>query len=108
MTAWSKPVWSSRTGSPTSGSQVQSVDYGDAVAVRGALHERLALARAKLDRYARLRERLLGDRDEDTYLAEADRIGPFLTLRRGIAFEEENVRFCRMAIKVIDRRFAGQ
>lgn len=87
--------------------QVQAVDHGDAAAVRAVLQERLERARGKLDRYQRLQARLLDGRNEDDYLVEAPRIGPYLTLRRGIAFEEENARWYRLAIRALDRRTSG-
>ena len=84
--------------------QVQAVDAGDHAAVRAALEERMTWAEAKIARYERLRARLLDGRFEDDYLAEAERIGPYLTLMRGLAFERENVRWCRQSLKVLDAR----
>ncbi|MFC9971340.1 PadR family transcriptional regulator [Spirillospora sp. NPDC127200] len=86
--------------------QVQAVDAGDGAAVREAIAERLAWSRAKLARYDRLRDRLLEGRAEDEYLASAERIGPYLTLMRGRAFEEENIRWAERALAVLDRRAA--
>jgi DNA-binding PadR family transcriptional regulator len=87
--------------------QVQAVDAGDATAVRAALAERMTWAEAKIARYERLRARLLDGRGEDDYLAEADRAGPYLTLLRGLSFENENLRWCRHAVAVLDRRAAA-
>jgi DNA-binding PadR family transcriptional regulator len=87
--------------------QMQAVDHGDAAAVRAVVQERLEGSRGKLQRYQRLQARLLDGRTEDEYVAEAPRIGPYLTLRRGIAFEEENARWYRLAIRVLDRRTSG-
>ncbi|SEM52816.1 PadR family transcriptional regulator [Streptacidiphilus jiangxiensis] len=84
--------------------QVQAVDAGDAEAVRTALGERLASAQAKVARYERLRARLLDGRFEDDYLAVAERVGPYLTLMRGLSFERENQRWCEQALAVLDRR----
>lgn len=86
--------------------KVQSVDAGDATAVREAIAERTAWARAKLARYERLQARLLDGRTEEQHLAEADRIGPYLTLLRGMAFERENIRWGELALGVLDRRTA--
>ena len=86
--------------------QVQAVDAGDPAAVRRALAERMALAETKIARYERLRARLLDGRFEDDYLAEADRVGPYLTLMRGLSFERENLRWCEQALKVLARRAA--
>ncbi|MEV6824149.1 PadR family transcriptional regulator [Amycolatopsis sp. NPDC051102] len=86
--------------------QVQAVDVGDEPAVRRALAERMARAEAKIAGYERLRARLLDGRFEDDYLAEAERIGPYLTLMRGLSFERENLRWCEQSLKVLDRRAA--
>ncbi|MEU4253427.1 PadR family transcriptional regulator [Amycolatopsis sp. NPDC026612] len=87
--------------------QVQAVDAGDETAVRRALAERMARAEAKIAGYERLRARLLDGRFEDDYLAEAERIGPYLTLMRGLSFERENLRWCEQSLKVLDRRAGG-
>ncbi|WP_410643950.1 PadR family transcriptional regulator [Amycolatopsis sp. lyj-346] len=84
--------------------QVQAVDVGDETAVRRALAERMARAEAKIAGYERLRARLLDGRFEDDYLTEAERIGPYLTLMRGLSFERENLRWCEQSLKVLDRR----
>ncbi|WP_067480935.1 PadR family transcriptional regulator [Actinomadura hibisca] len=84
--------------------QVQAVDAGDGAAVRESIAARLERSRAKLARYERLRARLLDGREEDDYLASAERIGPYLTLMRGRAFEEENIRWAERALAILDRR----
>ncbi|WP_410623904.1 PadR family transcriptional regulator [Amycolatopsis sp. cmx-8-4] len=84
--------------------QVQAVDAGDEPAVRTALEERATAAEAKIARYEKLRARLLDGRFEDDYLVEADRIGPYLTLMRGLSFERENLRWCRQALRTLDLR----
>jgi DNA-binding PadR family transcriptional regulator len=86
--------------------KVQAVDAGDAEAVRAAIEERLSWAEAKIARYERLRDRLLDGRDEEEYLAAAERIGPYLTLTRGLAFERENRRWARWALTALRRRSA--
>ncbi|HRC40579.1 MAG: PadR family transcriptional regulator [Nostocoides sp.] len=78
--------------------QVEAIDYGDYDAVRAAIAERLAASQLKLGHYQRRRAALLAGQSEDDYLATAGRIGPYLTLARGIAFEEENIRWCRFAL----------
>ncbi|UOZ03224.1 PadR family transcriptional regulator [Amycolatopsis sp. WQ 127309] len=84
--------------------QVQAVDAGDEPAVRTALEERATAAEAKIARYEKLRTRLLDGRFEDDYLVEAERIGPYLTLMRGLSFEHENLRWCRQALRTLDLR----
>lgn len=84
----------------------QAVDAGDHEAVRASVAERMEWARAKLARYERLRERLLDGRDEETFVAETDRIGPYLTLMRGRSFEAENLRWGEQVLRILDRRAA--
>jgi DNA-binding PadR family transcriptional regulator len=84
--------------------KVQCADVGDIEAVRAAISERMEWATAKLARYERLRERLLKGRTEDEYWAEAERIGPYLTLLRGMAFERENIRWGEIALRALERR----
>ncbi|MFI9747700.1 PadR family transcriptional regulator [Streptomyces sp. NPDC052494] len=88
--------------------QVQACDEGDTEAVRGFVAEWMETSRTKLARYDRLRERMLDGRDEDTYLGEAERVGPYLTLMRGRFFEEENLRWGERALVVLDRRTAAR
>jgi DNA-binding PadR family transcriptional regulator len=87
--------------------KVQGMETEDAPAVRAAVAEKLEWSRAKLARYERLRSRLLDGRSEQAYLAEVERVGPYLTLLRGISFEQENIRWAEFALSVIDRRVAS-
>ncbi len=84
--------------------KVQAADAGDIEAVRGFIRERLDWASAKVQRYERLRARMLDGRTEEDYLVQTDRVGPYLTLVRGISFEEENIRWAERAQSIIDRR----
>lgn len=84
--------------------KVQCADIGELTVVRADIADRMDWARTKLTGYERLRERLLGGRTEDQYLAEAERVGPYLTLLRGISFEEENLRWGEMALRVLEAR----
>ena len=67
----------------------------------------MSRAEAKIARYERLRAKLLDGRFEDDYLAEAERIGPYLTLMRGLSFERENLRWCEQSLKILARRAAA-
>jgi DNA-binding PadR family transcriptional regulator len=88
--------------------KVQAMDVGDAPAVRASIVERMQWSHAKLARYERLRGRMLNGRTEQAYLLEADRVGPYLTLLRGISFEQENIRWSELALSVIDRRLLAR
>jgi DNA-binding PadR family transcriptional regulator len=87
--------------------KVQAADAGDIESVREFLRDRLHWASAKVQRYERLRARILDGRSEDEYLIQTDRIGPYLTLMRGIAFEEENIRWAERALSIVERRMSG-
>ncbi|MGW4439805.1 PadR family transcriptional regulator [Streptomyces sp. NPDC004596] len=84
--------------------KIQAMDGGDPSVARALVQERRGWARGKLDRYERVRARLLDGRTEEEYLRTADRIGPYLTLMAGIAFEEENLRWCERVLRVIEQR----
>ncbi|MFD4460151.1 PadR family transcriptional regulator [Nocardia sp. NPDC058480] len=88
--------------------RVQSMQTQDAPAVRAAVAEKREWSVGKLARYERLRTRLLAGRTEQAYLEEAERVGPYLTLMRGISFEQENIRWAEFALAVIDRRIVAQ
>jgi Virulence activator alpha C-term len=61
-------------------------------------------ATAKLARYERIWQRLLGGHSEEAYFAEAERIGPYLTLLRGMSFEREDLQWGDMALRRIGQR----
>ena len=84
--------------------KVNAIDGGDSAAVRALVAEQLEWSTAKLAHYERMRSRLLGGTPEEEYLLHGHRIGPYLTLQRGISFEEENIRWCRHTLSVLDRR----
>ncbi|MFD8720973.1 PadR family transcriptional regulator [Streptomyces sp. NPDC059629] len=86
--------------------KVQCADAGDIEAVRTAVAERMEWAAAKLARYERIRQRLLAGRSEEAYFAEADRIGPYLTLLRGMSFERENLQWGDLALRRLEQRAA--
>ncbi|OKH85741.1 PadR family transcriptional regulator [Mycobacterium sp. ST-F2] len=84
--------------------QVSTVDSGNDVAVCAGLRDRIQWSANQLELYERIRARILGGRSEAVFLAEADRVGPYLTLMRGISFEQENLRWAQRALEVIERR----
>ncbi|NMO04851.1 PadR family transcriptional regulator [Gordonia sp. TBRC 11910] len=84
--------------------QLQAIDAGDGASVRANVEERLRNSRSKLDEYRRTRVRIRRNRTEDEFLSSATHIGPYLTLLRGISFEEENIRWCERVLEVLDAR----
>jgi DNA-binding PadR family transcriptional regulator len=87
--------------------QVQAVDAGHADAVLGALAERIARAREKLDRYDRLRARMLAGRSEEQYLREARAVGPYLTLMGGRMYEQQNIAWASAVTDALHARAAA-
>ena len=87
--------------------KVQAADAGDIDAVREFIRERREWASAKVQRYERLRTRTLDGRSEEEYLADAERVGPYLTLMRGISFEEENIRWAERALSIVEGRLSA-
>jgi DNA-binding PadR family transcriptional regulator len=87
--------------------KLQALDEAHVVDAAAAVRERLGYSREKLKRYIRLRERVLAGRSEDEYLASAERIGPYLTLLRGLSFERENVRWMERILDILAARGAG-
>jgi DNA-binding PadR family transcriptional regulator len=84
--------------------KLQAADATDHDAMRAAVIERLDHARGKLALYDQLRDGLLDGRDEDTYLRDAERVGPYLTLMGGRMYEQQNIRWCTTVLDVIARR----
>jgi DNA-binding PadR family transcriptional regulator len=83
---------------------VQAVDRIDPAPVIAQLDERASLAAAKRDLFDRLLREMRGDQDEEAYLRDATRIGPYLTCLRGRRFEQENVDWCRQAAAALRTR----
>ena len=84
--------------------KLQAVDAGDTDAVMAAIAQRTEQSQAKLALYDRLREQLLAGRTEQDYLRTAGRVGPYLTLMRGRAFEQENLTWSKAVLEVLARR----
>ncbi|MHC9292318.1 PadR family transcriptional regulator [Mycobacterium sp. LTG2003] len=84
--------------------KVNAVDAGDTAAVRDLVADQLRWATEKLARYERMRDRLLGGHTEAEYLRDSERVGPYLTLLRGISFEQENIRWAERTLSVLDQR----
>ncbi|MGK8486865.1 hypothetical protein [Nocardia asiatica] len=47
---------------------------------------------------------MLEGRSKQAFLSESPRIGPYLTLLRGVASEQENIRWAEFTLSVIRRR----
>ncbi|SMY05034.1 DNA-binding transcriptional regulator, PadR family [Brevibacterium antiquum CNRZ 918] len=84
--------------------QVESMDLADAASITVNVQNKLKASETKLKRYERTRSHLLDGRSERAYLAEADHLGPYLTLSRGITFEQENIRWCEFVLATLEDR----
>ncbi|MFI2452839.1 PadR family transcriptional regulator [Streptomyces sp. NPDC019539] len=84
--------------------KVQAVDSAPPAPVIEQLDERAAMAAAKTAIFERFLRRLRGDLDEDTFLATADRVGPYLTCLRGLRFEQETADWCARTAAVLRAR----
>lgn len=82
--------------------KVAALDADNAGAVASAVEQRLQQSEAKLDLYSRIRSTMLADLDEETYLASGGAVGSYLTLLRGISFEEGNRDWCRSVIRILE------
>ncbi|CAL9442951.1 hypothetical protein SUDANB37_02297 [Streptomyces sp. enrichment culture] len=69
------------------------------------LTDRADFARAKAELLGKLLRSLRGEgRDEDEYLRHGERIGPYLTCLRGLAFEEGHRDWCERTAQVLRER----
>jgi DNA-binding PadR family transcriptional regulator len=84
--------------------KLQAVDVGDLSAVIGAVAERMQQASGRLALWDRIRERMLAGATEEEYLATADRVGPYLTLMRGLAFEREYLVWGQRVREILEQR----
>ncbi|SDT34832.1 PadR family transcriptional regulator [Actinoplanes derwentensis] len=85
--------------------QVESLSHGDVPSIRESIRTHLAASRSRLDGYEQRLSDILGTRSDSEFLATGTRIGPYLTLHRGISFERENITWAELALDVLGRRF---
>lgn len=84
--------------------KVQAADFGDAEAVAEALDARAAAAEIRLAVFDAMLRDYLRDGNEREFLASAERIGPYLNLRRGRDFEADNIAWYRWAAHALRAR----
>ncbi|MBK3590165.1 PadR family transcriptional regulator, partial [Streptomyces sp. MBT57] len=56
------------------------------------------------EQFEGLLEKMRGDRPEEEFLLHGERIGPYLTCRRGLDFERANRDWCQEVIAVLRAR----
>ncbi|MGW1895558.1 PadR family transcriptional regulator [Streptomyces sp. NPDC002004] len=84
--------------------KAQAADHVDTHTLIAQLAERAAFAQAKTDLFGKLLRTWRGDLSEDEFLRTGDRIGPYLTCMRGLAFEQGNREWCERTIAVLRAR----
>jgi DNA-binding PadR family transcriptional regulator len=86
--------------------KVQTADHVDTGALIAQLTERAAFAEAKIGLFDELLRKMRGERGEEEFLLHGERIGPYLTCLRGLAFERGNRDWCERAVTVLRARAA--
>lgn len=85
--------------------KVQAADHLDAAELIARLTERAEFAEAKAAQFEALLKGMRGGRPEE-FLRYGERIGPYLTCRRGRDFERANHDWCQEVIAVLRERSA--
>jgi DNA-binding PadR family transcriptional regulator len=84
--------------------KVQAADHVDTGTLISRLAERAATAEAKVELFGKLLRTMRGDRTEEDFLRHGERVGPYLTCLRGLAFEQGNRDWCERTIAVLRER----
>lgn len=84
--------------------KVRSVDAIPTEVLTPNLHQELERVSAKLDNFLAMEERMLKGRTHEEYIATARRVGPYLTLRMGIARERQTIAWISEVLQAIDQR----
>ncbi|WP_449060706.1 PadR family transcriptional regulator [Planomonospora algeriensis] len=87
--------------------KVQAADHVDAGEVIARLAERAAFADARIHLLGGLLRKMRGGRSEEEFLRHGERIGPYLTCLRGLAFEQGNRDWCRRSAAILQERRAA-
>jgi DNA-binding PadR family transcriptional regulator len=84
--------------------RVHAIDLLDPTPVIAQLHERAQEAAAKLALFEKVLVRLRGEQDEETFLRESDRIGPYMSCLSGCRLEREMRDWCLQAVRILTER----
>ncbi|MCG7526567.1 PadR family transcriptional regulator [Streptomyces sp. OfavH-34-F] len=87
--------------------KVQAADRVGTASVIEQLDDRASAAEAKIELLEALLCTLRGDVDEEEFLREGSRIGPYLTCLRGLSFEQGHRDWCRRTAAVLRARRAA-
>nr|BFE79056.1 hypothetical protein GCM10020093_016570 [Planobispora longispora] len=82
------------------------MDVLDSAPVIAQLLERAEQAAVKLAFFDKTLLRLRGDRDEETFLREGERVGPYLSCLAGCRLEREMRDWCRSTARTLAERSA--
>ncbi|GAA4606561.1 DNA-binding PadR family transcriptional regulator [Actinoplanes octamycinicus] len=85
--------------------QVEALSHADVGSVRAAIESRIEQSRQRVATYEASLAEILGPRSHEEFLATGNRIGPYLTLQRGISFERDNIAWGTLALDILARRF---
>jgi DNA-binding PadR family transcriptional regulator len=88
--------------------KVQAADHVDTGNLIAQLADRAAFAQAKIELFGGLLRTMRGDGTEEEFLRHGERIGPYLTCLRGLAFEQGNRDWCERAVTVLAARQAAR
>lgn len=86
--------------------KVQAADHVDTGNLIAQLAERATFAQGKIELFERLLHTMRGDSTEEHFLRHGERIGPYLTCLRGLAFEQGNRDWCERSAAVLRERQA--
>ncbi|MFD0381772.1 PadR family transcriptional regulator [Streptomyces stramineus] len=84
--------------------KVQAADSVSAGPLIEQLTERAAAAEARIELFGGLLRQMRGAADEEEFLRRAERVGPYLTCLRGLAFERDTRDWCRRSAAVLRER----
>jgi len=87
--------------------KAQTADHVDTGALIAQLTERAVFAKGKIALFDELLRKMRGDRSEEEFLRHGERIGPYLTCLRGLAFEQGNRDWCERVVTVLRERRTG-
>ncbi|MFC4610356.1 PadR family transcriptional regulator [Streptomyces maoxianensis] len=87
--------------------KVQAADRIGTAPVIEQLEERASAADGKIELLGKLLRQMRGDADEEEFLRQGERIGPYLTCLRGLAFEQDHRDWCRRIAAVLRERQAS-
>ncbi|WP_328535306.1 PadR family transcriptional regulator [Streptomyces sp. NBC_00344] len=87
--------------------KVQAADHVGTEALIEQLTERTAFAEAKIGLFDSLLRKMRGSISEEDFLRHGERIGPYLTCLRGLAFERGNRDWCERTVAVLRERRAS-